>query len=246
MSDKDSLGDRMKEYERCSQTILTRRIPAIIRLDGKAFHTFTKKMDRPFDNDLQNVMLDTAQYLVKNIQNCKLAYTQSDEISLMLIDYERLETSPWFGNKVQKIVSIASAIASVRFNDIYNKTFPEHKKTAVDYAIFDARVWSLPVDEVCNYFVWRQQDATRNSVQMLAQSHFSDNELHGVSNVKAQDMLIEHHGINWNNTETYFKRGGCVRRIKGERQPEIDNEIPIFTKDREYIEQYAVFSEDVE
>lgn len=256
---KDSLGDRMKgNYENVTRTLLTRRTPVIIRLDGRAFHTFTKGLNKPFDNTLMLVMAKTAKKLCENIQGCEMAYTQSDEISLLLTDYEKLETDAWFGYNIQKMVSIVSSMATLYFNTYWREAvessewmFPTMKytnyhltiKQKVDKAMFDARVFNIPKEEVANYFVWRQNDATRNSIQMLGQSQFSHKELHGKSCSDIQDMLKTERNINWNDLTTGEKRGTAVIKeccpLDSPLAPRtrwfIDDDIPIFTKDFNYI-----------
>lgn len=112
----DSLGDRMKGYEGVSRNFLTRRVPAIIRLDGKAFHTFTKGMEKPFDPVLTQAMQETMKYLCENIQGCVLGYTQSDEITLVLTDYATIQTDAWFGYNIQKMCSVSASMATMAFN----------------------------------------------------------------------------------------------------------------------------------
>lgn len=234
---RDSLGNRMKTYESVSKSKLMRRTPVIIRLDGKAFHTWTKGLERPFDEGLSNLMADTTKALCENIQNVVLAYTQSDEISLLLKDWTELNTEQWYDASIQKMVSVSASIATAYFNEYRLNYFPTKPP-----AMFDARVFNIPVPEVPNYFIWRQQDATRNSVQMLGQSEFSHKELQGKSNNSVQDMLMLERGINWNDIETWKKRGLCVVRkfSDGEVQSgfTIDTEIPIFTQNREFITKY--------
>lgn len=267
---KDSLGDRMKEnYENRAKTYLVRRMPVIIRLDGKAFHTFTKGFKRPYDEVFHEAMNNTMKYLCANIQGCKLGYTQSDEITLLLTDYDTLTTDAWLDNNVQKICSIAASMATLMFNkyfrDVINKKFTgtiedfDHFKAlsmARDKgAMFDARCFNIPKEEVINCFIWRQQDATRNAIQMLGQCNFSHKELQGKSCNDIQDMLMLQKGINFNDMPTEFKRGVCC--IKEEYYPDpmpgyedcpidatsvrthwvIDKEIPIFTQDRKYVER---------
>lgn len=239
--DKTSLGDRMKAYEQVPRLHLTRRSPVILRVDGRAFHTYTRSRGfaRPFCNDLHGLMRQTAEDLVAGIQGAKVAYGQSDEISILVTDYDTLTTDAWFGYGVQKMVSIASSIATASFNRAVvarNWTMQEDPK---NWAMFDARAFTLPREEVTNYFIWRQQDASRNSVQMLARSEFSHKECHGKSCVELQDMLMLAHGINWNNTPTIFKRGFCVSRDG------YDPEIPVFTQDREYLENFVHPAETV-
>lgn len=269
---KDNLGDRMKGYEYIPRTYLTKRIPVIIRLDGKAFHTFTKGMKRPFDEILIKTMQDTAKYLCENIQGVKIAYTQSDEITLLLIDFEDINTQGWFEYNIQKMVSVSASMATLAFNNAFHsnvldfimesartlkdKTEEEIELIRKDKAIyegkysralFDARVFSIPKEEVCNCFIWRQQDATRNSIQMVGQSNFSFKELQNKSCNMIQEMLFTEKGINWNNYDAYLKRGSCIIKEKYfvgdnmdvERSRWVaDKNIPIFTEARDYIERY--------
>ena len=214
--DNTSLGNRMKGYESSPKIFLTRRMPVIIRLDGKAFHSFTKTLDKPYDVDFKTLMMETAKYLVENIMGCKLAYVQSDEISLLLVDYNRIESEAWYSNNLQKMVSVSSSMATAIFNKLLNdsEVFPKEKleKIRQSFALFDSRAFCLPREEVNNYFLWRQNDATRNSVQGLGQANFSHKTMQGKNNNQVQEMLITEKGINWNDIEPYFKRGGCVYR----------------------------------
>ena len=267
---KDSLGDRMKRYEGVPKTALMRRNPVIIRIDGKAFHTFTRGFQRPFDNILIKSMQETMKYLCENIQGCKLGYCQSDEISLLLTDYDNINTSAWFDYEVQKMCSIAASMATLAFNRIFNKKVENANidsyvglnvgfeyLSALDKAIekgamFDARCFSIPKEEVCNYFQWRQNDCTRNSIQMVGQANFSHKELQNKSCNEIQDMLMLEKNINWNDFDTVKKRGSCctktgihtvVNTQTGEQVErlvwEIDTEIPIFTQDRNYVERFV-------
>jgi len=229
MSDKkmkrDDLGNRMKTfYEEIPKTKLMRRMPVVIRIDGKAFHTFARGFKRPFDDVLIKTMQETAKYLCENIQGCSLAYTQSDEISLLLIDYQRFETSAWFDYEIQKMCSISASMATMAFNNIFRDMVGELHikgtleeeyscilyKVAQKGAMFDSRVFNIPREEVTNYFYWRQLDASRNSIQMVGQANFSHRELQHKSCNDIQDMLMTQKGINWNDFSTYQKRGSCV------------------------------------
>lgn len=232
---KDDLGNRMKTYEGASKTFLTKRMPIIIRIDGKAFHTYTRGLTKPFDEYLANAMAETAKYLCENISGCKLAYYQSDEISLLITNNDKLTTEAWFNNNLQKMVSVSASLATAKFNSLEWDWKPEQ------LALFDSRVFVLPEDEVVNYFIWRQQDATKNSVSMVAQANFPHKELQYLNSKQLQDKLFEEKQINWNDIETWKKRGLCVTREhafhqKGVRNPWfIDTEIPVFTQDRDYI-----------
>ena len=250
------LGDRMKVYENVNRFYLTKRMPLIIRIDGRAFHTFCKGFKKPYDLIFAQSMQATAFNLCKNIEGCKLAYTQSDEISLLLTDYDELETQAWFDKNLQKIISISASMATLYFNksfkdlseewcesyyEAWNNSEEDNRyyntlRKAQFTATFDSRAFCLPKEEVANYFVWRQKDATRNSINSLAQANFSHKSLQGLNVNQVQDRLVSEKGINWNDQPTEFKRGTCC--IKAEDGWKIDKEIPVFTEDRDYIERY--------
>lgn len=285
----DELGKRMKEYyEYIPKTKLMRRAPVAMRIDGKSFHTFTRGFEKPFDKVLIKSMQETMQYLCENIQGCVLGYTQSDEITLILVDYKNLNSAAWFDYEVQKMCSIAASMATMAFNKYFERNVFEWKDTvfatsylghlngtisaadlslleaymkAIDKgAMFDARVFNIPKEEVTNLIYWRQLDATRNSIQMVGQANFSHKELQNKSCNKIQDMLLTEKDINWNDFPTHQKRGSCC--IKSEttttcaseengevktwtaERPHwfIDREIPIFKEEgRDYIEKLINF-----
>ncbi len=265
----------MKEnYENRAKTYLTRRMPVIIRLDGKSFHTFTRGFQCPYDEVFHDTMNETTKYLCENIQGCKLGYTQSDEITLLLTDYDTLTTAAWFDYGVQKMCSVVASMATMKFNKSFERNVDwfnrKNKLNGIDDAdspqwnlyikylqalekgaTFDARCFNIPVEEVTNCFIWRQQDATRNAIQMLGQCNFSHKELQNKSCNDIQDMLMTQKGINFNDMPTAFKRGVCCiknhmvcepygNRMLCKNVPDgnwfIDTEIPIFTQDRNYIE----------
>lgn len=229
---KDALGDRMKSnYESRTRYMLPRRTYTIIRLDGKAFHTFTKGLERPFDSTFVNLMDFTAHTLCQEIQGCKFGYVQSDEISLVLTDFDDVRTDAYFGGNLQKIASITASIATAHFNKFMDQTDDDRFRHKVAY--FDSRVFTIPdIIEVENYFIWRQQDATKNSIQLCAQNMFSHRELHGKNTSELQDMMHSK-GFNWNDLYTGYKRGRAI--VRNDLGWDIDNHIPIFTKDRSYI-----------
>jgi tRNA(His) 5'-end guanylyltransferase len=263
----DELGTRMKTYyEQVPKTRLVRRMPVAIRIDGKAFHTFTRGFQKPFDEVLGNAMIRTMKYLCENIQGCVFGYTQSDEITLLLIDYQKLTSCAWFDYEVQKMCSIAASMATMEFNrafadevekwwttvnglmgrpltegeyaafDKYRQAYLKSMKAG---AMFDARVFNIPKEEACNLVYWRQLDAARNSVQMVGQANFSHNELQNCSCSRIQDMLMEHRGINWNNYKTRWKRGTSWTREIG-----VDYEMPILKgEDRKYVDNLIYVGE---
>lgn len=193
---KDSLGDRMKNnYEDRQRFYLTRRTPVIMRLDGKAFHTVTKKAVKPYDDTIINIMQATALKLLQEIQGAKCAYVQSDEISILITDFDEINTEAWFDYNLNKMVSVSSAIASVEFSKLFSKS-----------VYFDSRVFNIPKEEVINYFRWRYLDWIRNSIQMLAQSLYSQKQLQGKNTSILQDMCMDK-GINWSNLNTVYKNG---------------------------------------
>lgn len=197
----DALGDRMKSfYENRTKQFLPRRTYTVIRIDGKAFHTYTRGLERPFDMKLINDMDETAKYLCKNIQGAKLAFVQSDEISIVLTDFDALGTDAWFDGNVQKITSISASLATAKFNELRPNKI----------ALFDSRVFTIPSKiEVINYLIWRQQDTTRNSISSVAQSMYSSKELHGKKADEQQEMIFQK-GTNWNDYDAKLKRGRII------------------------------------
>ena len=257
MSHQTEYDLRMRRYKSITDAHLIPRTPVIIQIDGRAFHTFTRGFEKPFDPVLMAAMRYTAEYLCKNIQGCVLAYTQSDEINLLLIDYEKLETSPWFDNRVQKLASVAASMATNYFNQIiktigrrYHSPNHSYDRALLKGAEFAACAFNLPREEVTNFFNWRQQDAIRNSIQMVGQAHFSQTELNGKCNQEIIEMLLQQKNIDWNKLETYKQRGTCIIRsihssflLNGERITtdtwSTDYDIPYFIGEgRNYIEKY--------
>lgn len=250
--DKTSLGDRMKKYEGVTRGVLLPRTPAIIRVDGKAFHTLTKGAEKPFDATIAEAMDAAAIALMRQVQNARVAYVQSDEISILMIDYNTLQSQPWMSGGIQKIASVSASIAGVEFTlalahrqNLASTTQSHISMTCEDgkygpelkHAYFDGRVFNVPEAEVCNYFIWRQQDATRNAIQMVGQTYFSHKQLQGKSCDNIQEMLFQEHGINFNDYAPYWKRGRVFYRDSQ------DSVIPIFTQDREFIEKHLVTEE---
>ncbi|WP_426511995.1 tRNA(His) guanylyltransferase Thg1 family protein [Dactylosporangium sp. McL0621] len=208
-TDGTGLGDRMKGYERVSKAILPGRTYSLLRVDGRAFHTYLRGAAKPYDEGFMAGMDAVAEVLCAEISGSVFAYTQSDEVSVLAVDFATPGTQPWFGGEVQKWCSVAASLATA----VLNERRPGAR------ALFDARVFAIcdPV-EVANYFIWRQRDAVRNSVSMAAQARFSQRELHGVNSAQAQEMLWSRHGINWNDYPAGCKRGRVTVRETGERE----------------------------
>lgn len=293
--DTSDIAKRMKDYESISKTKLMKRCPVICRIDGKCHHSFTRGFKKPFDEVYAKSMQDTAKYLCENLPGVVVSYQQSDEITLVFVDYEELNTSPYFNYEVQKLCSIIASMATMAFNKFFednvqdfgfdccydpdNDNFGDEaaKGREEDYAIyghvymnclgkamFDARCFNIPKEEVTNLIYWRQLDATRNSIQMWGQANFSHEELQNKSCNEIQDMLMTQKGINWNDLPIYQKRGSCCvkNRItvctdgvmetamlrdssKSENEWIIDTEIPIFKGEgREYIDNLIFVGEE--
>jgi tRNA(His) 5'-end guanylyltransferase len=269
---KDALGVRMKEYyEDRTRFMLPRRAYTIMRIDGKAFHTYTIGLKEPFDDGLIEDMDATACYLCKNIQGAKFAYVQSDEISILITDFDKIGTNAWFDNNIQKMVSIASSLATVVFNRLRMLRYVEEQRIAgfpitsnglmkLKMASFDARVFTIPLEEeVVNYFVWRQQDTVRNSIQSVAHSMYSTNKLKYKNGSEMQEMIFQK-GINWNDFAPRYKRGRFISKhvvdlntphtgIQNversyKRSIWTSGDCPTFSKDRDFILAYTRPNED--
>lgn len=299
--DTSDLAKRMKDYEMRDRYFLQKRIPVAIRVDMRAGRTFTKGFERPFDKVFMKSMQETAKYMCENMGNAKFAYVQSDEITIILVDYDTLETDCWFNYRTDKLCSISASMATMAFNRFFAQevdkwgveTFgyewyeggtndpevansPEWKLSeiyskAIDKgAMFDARCFNIPKEEVTNLIYWRQLDATRNSIQMVGQANFSHDELQNKTCDMIQDMLMTKYGINWNNFTIPCKRGtACIRvgakvteNIKREPQPFgedkitttiieerpiwiIDRNMPILKgEDRKYVDDLIYIGEE--
>ena len=206
--DNTSLGDRMKFYEgRYTNDVLMPMIPVMARMDGRSFSKFTSDLERPYDKRLSDLMVETTKFLVQNT-NARCGYTQSDEITLVFMQ-DSMESEIFFGGKLFKMLSILASTTSVFFNRNLHRFLPDHVgKTP----LFDARVWNVPLEyEATNCFIWREMDATRNSISMAAQSMYSHKELQGKSSSEMQEMIFQK-GRNWNDYPNFFKRGTYVRR----------------------------------
>lgn len=263
------LGDRMKEYENLTRFNLSKEYPMIIRLDGNAFHTFTRGFKKPFDSILRESMEDTAKYLLENISGAQCAYHQSDEISILVTNYQLSNREPWFDNNINKIVSITASMATLAFNRIFSdrinkvvhpdECFDARKRSLENGALFDSRVFILPKDEVTNYFIWRQQDAIKNSISMVAQSLFSHSSLQSLNGPQMIERMKEEKGIIYEEQFSVIERRGSIThrlepmeqskiiKMKNDVEKEIkftrsswgvDNNIPVFKDNREYIEKF--------
>ncbi len=205
------IGDRIKRYERASRHTLPPRQPLFLRVDGRAFHTYTRGMGKPFDQRLMEAMVQAMTDVAADMSGFKLAYHQSDEVTFLLTDYDNLDTRGWFDYDLNKVVSISASSFTYHFNRCMIKTGRP--------AMFDSRAFTVPHDDVPNVFVWRQRDWERNSITMLAQAHYSHEELHGKKTSDMHEML-HRKGINWahltdaEKNGTFLLRDGSYRRQK--------------------------------
>jgi tRNA(His) 5'-end guanylyltransferase len=202
-----------------------RRTPVILRLDGKAFHTLTRGCEKPFDKNLNDCMHFASLEVMKEVQGSKCAYIQSDEISILIIDYEKFNTDAWFDYNIQKMVSISSSVCSVSFTEKFGKR-----------AYFDSRVFNIPREEVCNYFIWRQTDWIRNSLQMLARVYYSAKQMKNKQTPDIHEMLHQK-GVNWADLESRWKNGTFISKQDGTWSK--DYEV-IFKQDRDRIDKLLI------
>lgn len=264
---KDELGDRMKShYENRTRIFLPRRTYTIIRVDGKAFHSYTRGCERPFDKGLIEDMDETAKYLCKNIQGAKIGFVQSDEISILMTDFDSLNTDAWFDGNIQKIVSISASMAASKFNQLRMKRIIKESTTLekdglisirpyekdlfeMKLADFDARTFTIPSKtEVGNYMIWRQNDTVRNSISSVAQSLYSHKELHGKNMSEQQEMIFQK-GINWNDYDPMLKRGRFVYKKEIELETEykgVDKMQENYKRNVWVVEECPIFTQDTE
>ena len=235
----------MNGYDACSKSMLPRNTPVIMRVDGRAFHTFTRRFKRPFDLDFKGLMDLVAINLCQEISGARIAYMQSDEINILI--YPGIYQDSWFGNNVQKMTSISASLAAA----VAGKWVAERGMKDT-FVTFDSRVFSIPEKDVCNYFIWRQRDWERNSLQMYCRAFYSQKEMQNKNNANMHEMLHEK-GENWDKLPPFWKRGRCLNRVpsKGTTDGQqkyfwaLDDDIPVFTKSRNYIEDIIVAVNEV-
>jgi tRNA(His) 5'-end guanylyltransferase len=203
----DKLGDRMKQYERLTDSRLMPLLPTFARVDGRSFHSFTRGMKRPYDIDMSTAMIQTALNLAKETNAC-MAYTQSDEITLVWLSTDS-RSQIWFDGRHSKMVSQIAALSTLYFYRICEVSMPEYAKKLPS---FDARVWQVPnKTEAANVFLWRELDAIKNSISMAARAVYSDKELHGKHSSDKKEML-QLKGLNWDLYPSFFKRGSFIQK----------------------------------
>lgn len=227
-----NIDDRMKKYEAASRFQLTPRMPVVIRLDGKAFHTFTRDCDRPFDEGLREALVKATQSMLEEVP-ARMAYAQSDEVSLLLVDYNKFESQQWFDGIIQKLASVSASVMTAQFNRFWGILRPD---LAVEPAFFDARVFSIPERDVENHFVWRQQDAMRNAVSMAAQALFPHKELQGKHTGQMLEMMAEKR-VKFDDYPAWFRFGSMVTREKIEAAP-------VFTTEKFFLKKFLTVEEE--
>lgn len=235
-----SLGERMKRYEEASSIILPHRMPVIIRIDGKCFHSLLRRSEKPFDDFVMTCMDKIAYKLLEEIQGAVLAFVQSDEVSVLVVNYNKFDYEPWFSNKIQKLASISASIATAYFNQLWST-----KNESI--AKFDARAFVLPKEDVNNYFIWRQQDIIRNAIQMVGRSVSSQKQLHGKSCKDIIDYLKEDRNFDYNTLSSHKRLGRVYTKeqvpFKLENKDEkvmrnmivCSSDTPLFKADRDFV-----------
>jgi tRNA(His) guanylyltransferase len=223
---KDDLGRRIKrDYEDALRISLPRRSFVVVRIDGRGFHKFTRHLERPYCRPLADALDQAALALCQEMIGCRFGYGQSDEYSFLLTDFEREDAPLWFDGNMQKIVSVSASVFTGAFNAAFQAKAP---------AVFDSRVMVISQRiEVARYFLWRQLDASANSLNMLASAHFPHADLENQSTAEKHELLHAK-GINWAKQPTDFKRGRVVKH--SQTGWEIDLEIPVFNRDKVYLE----------
>lgn len=261
---QDKLGDRMKAYEQAYETKLPAQTPVIIRVDGRAFHTLTKPLkEKPFDARFTEVMTATMLHLCEAVQNCFFGYVQSDEISLCCLEPAE-DSTPFFDNRLEKIISIVAAEASTFFRERLSHYVPDSRyNLLLEKAIFDCRAFSVPKEEVNNYFIWRQKDCYRNAVLSLGQYYFSQKQITGLSTKEIVEKLQKEKSFNLKrdiNSKYLYGRGGykvAVEKLsKNKVYPEgilvtryyyfVNEDLPDFSSDKNFIWNQYIRKEDQE
>ena len=257
----------MKTYERVWTQTLPIRMPLIIRLDGKAFHSYTTHAEKPFDEKLMKVMDESAQMVMKEISGAVLAYVQSDEVSILVNSYRNIDEQPWFGNELPKIISVSAGMMSAYFtaksydiwagnSDMCNAIRkaagrPDDSGILVSEfyrpAVFDSRAFVMPESDVSNYFLWRQRDCVRNSINTVAREYFSQKELYKKNTDEVKKMLLEN-DVDLDDKEAwepYFTRGRCIYKTPSQISETIyrnvltiDRKIPVFSENRDFINRF--------
>lgn len=223
---EDTFGERMKNYEYVTRNYLTNRVPVIIRIDGKAFHNFTKGLDKPCDKVFLQAMAQTTKELCEQIPRVIIGYTQSDEISLVMMNTSNKNSDLWFSNNLSKVISVSASIATLEFNkafgnlaiqfDMDNGTMFDNPAKDSKYrskiftACFDSRAFNIPEEEIINYFIWRQKDCQKNAVSSTARTMFSHSELLNLNQQQQKDKMFNEKGFDFNNAFTQDFKTGCV------------------------------------
>ncbi len=253
MSKKETLGDLIKGYEANYNLTLPKRTPLIIRIDGRAFHTFTHGFDKPYDEIFIKSMQETMKMLCEEIPGCQFGYVESDEISLLVWETNN-DSIPWFANRLQKICSMSAAMATLYFNQNFKKFLsdyseeekPKHYKAIEKGGMFDSRVFVIPESVINPYFVWRQNDCTRNSILGLSYVYYSQKQIQNLKCDDLQNKLLTEQNVNWNNEPIVHKRGTCAYRVIDNEELQshkwvLDYEMPNLNEEKEFVYSKIIF-----
>lgn len=252
-----TLNEELQEYESKSKIHLTKKVPVFIRVDGKAFKTFTKGFKKPYDELLSKTMMQTMQAMCEEIQGCVFGYTASDEITIILTDYHKWNSEPWLNYDAQKMSSEAASIATEAFNRFFNENrkvlrspknadeisiYEAYERACTIGARFEARCFNVPEDRVCEMIFWRQNNHRRNVIQSIGRLYFSRKELLGKCNDEVLDMLYEKEHIVWNNLPVVYRIGACCTKGKspfvGKKSWSVDKHMPmICDENKAYLQE---------
>ena len=251
------LKEEAHRYEKTNRIFLEKKVPVFIRLDGNAFSTLTRNFRKPYDEVFAKSMQQTLQYMCSIPQGCVFGYTASDEITLVLTDYHKLTSCPWFDYRIEKIATIAASKASVAFNkflyankerfyetydgDDKEMLYDAYNKALESDPVFDGRCFNVPEHRVCEMILWRQYDTRRNSIQSLGQAHFSERMMRGKSNAEVLEMLTNEHNVDWNDMPTAYKTGCCctkgIEPFGRKQKWKMDFDLPMLVGDgRKYLQ----------
>lgn len=237
----DSFSARMKGYKAAYDHVLTGRTPVIAHVDGIGFSQYTRKCEKPFDQKLGDVMIDVAVGIIERVQGAMVAYTQSDEITVLLHGYKTIASMPYRGNRVQKLVSEMAGPTSSHFTALSHRIWDEGKLSGIREAAFAAAVFLVPENDVNNFFLSRQKDGIRNSVQMLTRSLYSHKQVDRKKVAEMKEMCTSY-GAPWEDLDLRWQRGACVYR-DASGGIFIDRSVPLFNKDRSYIERHLALED---
>ena len=236
-ANKESLGDRMKAYEMVhTQTSLVPGIPVYVRIDGRAFHTFTRGLQKPFDPDFAWTMKEVTKHL-HDKTNAFISYVQSDEISLCYLEPSKMP----FETRLFKLESVLAGMASAAFCVYGSKT---KLKDRIEKMIphFDCRVCQMPLKEIPNMLLFRERDCLKNAITLVALEHFSNKQIHKKNSDEKIEMLLKEAGVDFaKDIDEDFRVGSWFRRVVFQKELDAETLAKIPEKQRVLDENGKMF-----